>query len=169
MASSPRPELADRMVELLEVEDGNVVLEPSCGDGALVEALRRNARKTYSVIAIELNAQLVEGCKRKGFDVTQGDFNEFKPACEINRVLMNPPFEQLQDCRHILKAYEMLGPGGCLVAICSAGVRFRREQPAVQLRELIDEQGWIEDLPAGSFKSSGTNVNTCLICLEKYS
>jgi protein-L-isoaspartate O-methyltransferase len=160
------PELADRMVELLELEDGNTILEPSCGDGALLEALHRS-RATYLAHAIELNPQLVEACKRKGFNVNQADFMAYTPPCKIDRVFMNPPFEQLQDCRHILRAYDLLEPGGRLVAICSAGVRFRREQPAVQLRSLIEDQGWIEDLPPGSFKSSGTNVNTCLVCLEK--
>jgi protein-L-isoaspartate O-methyltransferase len=162
------PDLADRMVELLQIEEGNMVLEPSCGDGALIEAMMRVfPQRTHVGVAVEKNPQLVEKCRRKGIDANEADFMEFTPSQPIDRVLMNPPFEQLQDCRHILRAYEMLQPGGRLVAICSAGVRFRREQPAVQLRELIDEQGWIEDLPAGSFKSSGTMVNTCLLVLEK--
>ena len=52
-----------------------------------------------------------------------------------------------------------VGPGA--VAICANGPR---QQAA--LRPLVDESGgeW-EDLPAGTFKDSGTNVNAALLTI----
>ena len=75
---------------------------------------------------------------------------------------MNPPFANAEDIKHIRHALHMLKPGGRLVAICANGPR---QQEA--LRPLVDESGgeW-EDLPAGTFRESGTNVSTALITIH---
>jgi 16S rRNA G1207 methylase RsmC len=76
----------------------------------------------------------------------------------FDRILMNPPFERGDDIRHIEHARKFLKPGGRLVAICADGPRQReRLQPiASQWRSL----------PAGTFKESGTMVNTALLVID---
>ena len=54
-----------------------------------------------------------------------------------------------------------------VVSVASAGVQFRDNQKTVKFRERIAALGGaIEDLPEKSFVSSGTNVNTCIICVD---
>jgi protein-L-isoaspartate O-methyltransferase len=80
----------------------------------------------------------------------------------FDRILMNPPFENGADIKHIQHAMKMLKPGGRLVAICANGPRQQST-----LKPLAENSGgWYEDLPAGTFASQGTNVNTALLLIE---
>jgi hypothetical protein len=71
---------------------------------------------------------------------------------------MNPPFENGADIKHITHAISFLKPGGRLVAICANGPRQNEK-----LRPLADT--W-EPLPDGTFKESGTGVNTVLLTID---
>lgn len=72
---------------------------------------------------------------------------------------MNPPFVNGEDIKHVEHALTMLKDGGRLVAICANGPRQRE-----QLMPQADQ--WI-DLPEGSFKDSGTNVNAAILVIDK--
>jgi hypothetical protein len=62
---------------------------------------------------------------------------------------------------------EIALPEGVL-AIMSAGVEFRSDKKTKAFRALVAEHlGDIERLPAGSFKSSGTDVNTVLVTMQR--
>lgn len=65
---------------------------------------------------------------------------------------MNPPFAGMHYLKHIEKAIECLKPGGQLVAILPATAMYSHGK--------LPKGGWWYDLPIGSFKESGTNVNT---------
>lgn len=155
------PELAARMVELSRVQPGECVLEPSAGDGALVAAVL--AAVDTEVLAYEIDAGLY-GILRSKFPshkchVECRDFlqvSEFKG--QYPAIIMNPPFENAADIKHIRHAMDFLAPGGRPVAICAGGPRQERE-----LKPACDT--W-EPLPDGTLKSIGTMVNTVLLTIE---
>jgi phospholipid N-methyltransferase len=150
------PEIARQVVELAEVEPGQRVLEPSAGTGSLLDAL-----PDTPIIAVEINHQLAEALQRRftGVVVHHGDFLTMNGELgQFDRVLMNPPFSHGSDLEHIRHAFAKLKPGGRLVAICAAGPRQREE-----LGEVCS--AWI-DLPRGSFKEQGTNVNAAIVVLD---
>ena len=167
----PTPyELATRMVELARLPMGARVLEPSAGTGAILQALpgvmpfAGNRQTACEVVAFEINATLAQGLKQSGLAQTVicADFLQCAAVAEkFDAVLMNPPFANAEDIKHITHALTMLKPGGRLVAICANGPR----QQAV-LGPLVAAQGgtW-EDLPAGTFQVSGTGVNAALLTL----
>lgn len=104
----------------------------------------------------------------KGYNVASNDFTEYDGK-QYDRIIMNPPFENFQDIDHVKHAFELLKPGGKLVAIMGASVKNSRKK-AVEFRQWIDEAGsYIEDLPEGSFKSSErqTGVATVMVVLDK--
>lgn len=164
--------LAARMVELADIQPGHEVLEPSAGTGILCKAIT-TAEPTARVFAVELNHRLcdvlsqtitpaedrAEGiCK----NVLQGDFLECDGLGKFERIVMNPPFANGDDIRHITHARTMLKPGGRLVAICANGPR----QNAT-LRPLVEAcGGFWEELAPETFRSSGTGVNTVLLTLS---
>lgn len=154
----PTPaEIADRMVDLADIQHAHRVLEPSAGTGAIYDAIIRNSSyPPNNIVLVEINYALAEALERKvGHQVNCGDFLECKELGEFDRILMNPPFVNGADIKHIKHALTMLKPDGKLVAICANGPRQNE-----QLMPLADT--W-EPLPAGSFKDSGTNVNTVLM------
>jgi protein-L-isoaspartate O-methyltransferase len=157
------PEIAARMVELAEIDTGDRVLEPSAGTGRLIEAIR-TAAPAAQIVPVEINRTLVDGLARKFSDqpvyTCCGDFLEYNGELgTFDRVVMNPPFANGVDIKHIEKALDMLKPGGRLVALCANGPR---QQAAFKERA----EHW-EALPAGSFKDAGTNVNVALLVLVK--
>jgi hypothetical protein len=80
---------------------------------------------------------------------------------------MNPPFERGQDAAHVRHAVSFLKPFGRLVAIVSEGPFFRERRADRDFRDwLADLGGWSEQLPADSFKESGTRVNCRLVVVD---
>lgn len=156
----PTPsDLAARMVELADIQQDTHVLEPSAGTGRILDAIKVHAKPCYTV-AVEINRNLADMLERNGqaHDTVCTDFLEWDAPEKFDRILMNPPFERGDDIKHILKARDLLKPGGTLVAICAGGPRQKEAlEPLASL--------W-EPLPAGTFQESGTNVNTVLLTIE---
>ena len=123
------PELADRMVALADVRPGQLVLEPSAGTGRIIDAIRRNAHG-YAITAVELNCNMAHRLRTvDGVDDTrQADFLECNGDLgTFDRIVMNPPFANADDIKHIMHALKMLKPGGRLVAICANGPKAERQ------------------------------------------
>ena len=151
------------MIEAAEIETGDLVLEPSAGTGNLIRALPPGCHVT----AVEKNLSLAQGLKSVfGRNAIQGtifaldflEFGEKEGTVKYNRIVMNPPFENGADIKHIQHARTFLAPGGRLVALCANGPR---QQAA--LKPIASE--WTE-LPPGSFKSHGTGVNVALLVID---
>jgi protein-L-isoaspartate O-methyltransferase len=156
------PALAERMVEEADIRPGHSVLEPSAGTGAILAALP-NVRPFGSVTAVEINATLAASLEQVADETICGDFLEQNGNLgTFDRIVMNPPFQNGADIKHIQHAMKMLKPGGRLVAICANGPR--QQSTLKPLAE--NSRGWYEELPAGTFASQGTNVNTALLLIE---
>ena len=80
---------------------------------------------------------------------------------------MNPPFENHQDIQHVEHAYSLLKPGGRLVSIMSPAFTFQTTRAPAAFRKLAERLGRWEELPVGSFKDSGTRVQTVLVVLDR--
>lgn len=152
--------LAARMVELADIETGMRVLEPNAGTGRILEQLPEGC----DVVAVEINAALGSRLDATGCAVVIGDFLQCTPDSLrglFDRIVMNPPFANADDIKHIRHALTFLKPGGKLVAICANGPRQN-----AQLRPLVEQNGgdW-EALPKDTFEDSGTAVHSVLLTL----
>lgn len=151
------------------------VLEPSAGAGALVAAARKRGAIVWACEKNPKDADKLDLLLYPHGSCIRGDFLAVSPDMDgqagplFDRVVMNPPFSKGQDARHVLHALKFLKPGGRLVAIMSPGVVFRTNGAYRELREYLDASGAgfsIEELPAGSFKESGTMVNTVILTVD---
>jgi predicted RNA methylase len=143
------------------------ILDPSAGRGDLAKPLTAAGHK---VTCVEIQAALSNELGGQGhartvhgdfFDMTLTDLGQF------DRIVMNPPFDGRRDIDHVNHAVQFLAPGGVLVAIMSASVEFRETPKAIVFRQMIERMGGrIIDLPDGSFRESGTMVNTVLVTLR---
>lgn len=160
------PELAQFVIELANLRGGMTVLEPSAGDGKLAEKIVVIVGKG-NLACVELQQKNVEVLKGKGFNVRQDDFTQIAPVPSFDRVVMNPPFERMQDIKHVLHAWQFLKPGGRLVSIMASSFTFRSNKLAEDFRAFVEKYGEVIENPAGSFKDSGTAVNTVTVVLDK--
>ena len=162
----PTPaELAERVVAAAGVRPGDLILEPSAGLGAIATAAIGAGGIVDCYELMPANAEAlrqISGIR----SVCEADFLLVEPKPIYSAVTMNPPFAKQADIRHVVHAHRFLCPGGTLTAVLSAGVLYRQDRLAKSFRDLVDEcGGHIEPLPEGSFKSSGTMVNTVLVTI----
>lgn len=135
---------------------GQRVLEPSCGCGRIMDALRKAGARPFG---IEVDPSRVAEVRAKGHNVWQGNFLEAPVPVSghgYDRVVMNPPFYGRHYAKHVEHALKFLNPGGTLTAILPATARYDHG--------LFD--GKWSDLPVGSFSESGTNINTTVLTIH---
>lgn len=167
------PAVVARLLELAEIQPGMTVLEPSAGLGNLVLPILQITRRVTVVEQDEARYQhLMTLAYKRGVGegpsgVWHADFLKWKSPVAYDRVVMNPPFAKQEDLRHVIHAAGFLKAGGRLVAVMSSGVTFRENKLTQQFRTFLEDRGGtIEPLPEGSFKASGTGVNTVIVTFE---
>lgn len=164
----PTPKkIVEKMLELADIKSGMEVLEPSAGQGAIVDEIwSQKLNCNITIIELESVNRLI--LEKKGYHIHGDNFLTFYGLkTNYDRIVMNPPFGKQADIDHVLHAYTLLKEGGRLVSVMSAGVTFRDNNKTKKFRELVEDHGFIRELPEDSFKESGTGVNTVLVVLNK--
>lgn len=126
------------------------VLEPSCGDGRIMDVVRESGHRVFG---IEYHAGRAAEAKAKGHSVLTANFLDCPAKPEFDVVLMNPPFYGRHYVKHVRHALRFLKAGGTLVSIL----------PATAWYDHGELKGDWTDLPVGSFSESGTNVPTGIL------
>lgn len=126
------------------------VLEPSCGDGRILDVLRERRQEAFG---IEYHPVRASEARAKGHAVLTANFLEHPARPEFDTVVMNPPFYGRHYVKHVRHALKFLKPGGTLVSIL----------PATAHYDHGELKGDWRDLPVGSFSDAGTNVPTGLL------
>lgn len=158
-------EVAAFVISLADIRPGMSVLEPSAGEGAL--ALPAKAAGA-AVMCVELDRPTFDRLAAAGGEGVCMDFLSFDADVQFDRVVMNPPFTGGQDVAHVTHAFRKLKPGGRLVSVMSPSWQTRAVRWAEDFRALVkDAGGAVHQLPAGSFKSSGTSVDTVVVVLDR--
>ena len=160
------PELAARLVALASDGRGlGRILEPSAGLGRIYNAVRAVDRAA-PVVLVDVSPE----CAGELYRATEGDGAAELVVADFltigtdrlgrfDTVVMNPPFRMGTDIKHIRRAAGLLRLGGRLVSLCAAGPKQRRAfDGAAGVR-------WI-DLPAGTFKSEGTGVESAIVVID---
>jgi len=157
------PEVVERALEFAGVFDLREwrynppprwrVLEPSCGDGRIMEAVHARG---HDVFGIEYHAGRAAEARAKGLNVLTANFLECPPKPEYDKIVMNPPFYGRHYVKHVRHALRFLKPEGTLVAVLPATAHYDHGELSGDWR----------DLPVGSFAEAGTNVPTGLMRLH---
>lgn len=150
----PTPKaVVDRLLDDVYFKNDKV-LEPSCGCGRIMDAVRDMGGDVYGM---EVDLGRAMEAKAKGHKVQVVNFLETIPTGDYDYVIMNPPFYGKHYALHVEHALKFVKEGGRLKAILPATARYDHG--------LLD--GWWSDLPIGSFKESGTNINTTILTIRK--
>ena len=176
----PTPQgLADRMVQLADLTDDQEVLEPSAGKGDLAEAVLRHCEQNeieVTLTCIETHYELCKILELKDLPHHRADF--MAVGGTVDRIIMNPPYENGTDARHFLHAYDLLRPGGIVVALLGVGVTFRSGKVEAEFRAKLEhwkETGAanifhyekIDNAFKGSQSFNQTGVSCLLIAVRK--
>ena len=147
--------VVERVLAEFHIPTGSRVLEPSCGCGRFLDALR-----DFDRLGIEVDAGRAAEARAKGHPVLCANFLEHPAAPEFDAVVMNPPFYGRHYLKHVAHALRFLKPGGRLVSILPASAWYDHGE--------VQKLGWTRwhDLPTASFAESGTNIPTGFVIME---
>jgi hypothetical protein len=142
-----------------------IILDPSAGKGDLLAhcAFGSGSEK----LAIEIDLELQSILREKKFKVIGGDFFEFSDPIEVDLIVANPPFNRGVD--HVLKAWQLVAPGGALVALLNSETlanQYTSERKRLGL--LIQEYGGSEEL-GQCFRDAerSTDVSIVMLWMQK--
>lgn len=166
------PALADEAVRKADIQPGMRVLEPEGGKGDLAQRAEAAGGK---VDVAETQESLREILTAKGFNLVGRDMLEIQPPADgpvYDRIVMNPPFENGQDREHVRHAFDLLKPGGRLVAIMSTGPFWRSFKADQEFKAWSESVGAVvEDNEQGAFAGKDsfrqTGVNTVTVTIDK--
>lgn len=130
------------------------ILEPSCGDGRILDAIQARGHKA---IGVEVDPSRAAEARAKGHSVITGNFLEQPPEPVFDRVVMNPPFYGRHYVKHVRHALRFLKPNGTLVSVLPASAHYDHGEI----------KGLWHDLPVASFAESGTNIPTGYVILGR--
>lgn len=167
----PTPEpLGYKMVEWAGLGEGDSVLEPSAGHGAIA----RYVPKTNEMVSIEPSQSLFTKLQLRagglGRKFMNNTFENYALNNKHDVIVMNPPFGKAGALaiQHVDKAFKHLDEGGRIVAIIPRGStdkkfdKWYNEQKNVAMRAEVN-------LPDILFHQAGTRVACRVVVLDKIS
>lgn len=152
----PTPEnLAQMAVELANIGEADICLEPSAGTGGLAKFMPVDRTRCVEISTMHANI-----LSAQGFAVACDDFLVWSslPGHPLfDRVVMNPPFSEGRWNAHVESAAGMVKAGGRLVAILPTSAKNRDMLP-----------GWDVEW-SGPFDNefSGTTVSVVMMVADK--
>ncbi len=156
LAYYPTPEAVGKaLMRDLHVKPGSRVLEPSCGCGRLLDAVRRECPDA-TLRGIEVHPGRAAEARAKGYPVQVANFLDVPPDPTFDVVVMNPPFVGRHWRKHLDHARKFLRDRQCVLkCILPASAWYDGH--------LTEKDGRWSDLPIASFAESGTNVPTGIL------
>lgn len=176
--ATPEP-VGYKMVQWLQSKPGQSLLEPSAGDGAIARWMPDNTYNTVVEPSRDLTPKLMRNVA--GAKVVESTFENFDLHNKFEGIAMNPPFGHggKTAVEHVAKAYQHLKDGGRLIAIIPDGSACQKhfdkwfygdpEAKRKADRGIADGVLMADiHLPSVTFDRAGTNVNTRMVVIDKY-
>jgi predicted RNA methylase len=167
----PTPEpLGYKMMEWANMGEGDTVMEPSAGHGAIA----RYAPKGNQMVAIEPSQSLFAKLQLKagglGRKFVNTIFENYDISNKHDVVVMNPPFGTAgaTAIAHLGKAFKHLEEGGRVVAIIPRGSTDKKFDKWIEGEKTAVMRAEVE-LPDIVFKQAGTKVVCRVVVVDKIS
>lgn len=117
------PEVAQQLVDWLDIGLLDTVCEPQAGQGGIADLLPKDRTR-----CVEISPLHCEILRQKGHNVTEGDFLEWKPGVQFSVLAMNPPFSEGRWQAHLQHAGSLVEAGGRLGAVLPVSARRKAEE-----------------------------------------
>lgn len=167
--ATPEP-VGFKMAEWANIQQGDKVLEPSAGHGAIARFFPARTDVTMVEPSYELSqrAALANGSAR----IVNEQFEDLHISNKYDAIVMNPPYGSggKTAIEHVTKAAKHLRDAGRVVALIPRGgitdkrlAAFMESEDAANLYLVAKI-----DMPASTFERAGTAVNTQVLVFEKH-
>lgn len=161
-------DIAYEMVREAHIETSDIVLEPSAGQGAIINAIHalHPGHMVNYFELMPLNQKILSDIPSTRF--AGSDFLKCNDR-QWDKIIANPPFAKNQDIDHIRHMYDVLKPGGRIVTISSQHWQYSDNKKEKSFREWLydDLEASVNGYGTGAFGESGTQVATFLIIIDK--
>lgn len=167
--ATPEP-VGFKMAEWANIQQGDKVLEPSAGHGAIARFFPDRTDVTMVEPSYELSqrAALANGTAR----IVNERFEDLHISNKYDAVVMNPPYGSggKTAIEHVSKAAKHLRDGGRIVALIPrGGITDKRLEAFLGSEDAADLHLVAKiDMPTSTFERAGTAVNTQVLVLEKH-
>lgn len=167
--ATPEP-VGFKMAEWANIQQGDKVLEPSAGHGAIARFFPDRTDVTMVEPSYELSqrAALANGTAR----IVNERFEDLHISNKYDAVVMNPPYGSggKTAIEHVSKAAKHLRDGGRIVALIPrGGITGKRLEAFLGSEDAADLHLVAKiDMPASTFERAGTAVSTQVLVLEKH-
>lgn len=162
------PAIADWLVELAEIKPEYSILEPSAGQGAIINAVHKvfPDKSVDCFELMDLNRSFLE--KLSNTNIIGSDFITEHKEHLYDCIIANPPFSKNQDIDHVYEMYGCLSDTGRIVSIMSNHWRNTSGKKEKTFQQFIEDIGAdVKDIEEGAFKESGTGISACIIVIDK--
>lgn len=176
----PTPvKIVDEMIETANLKPDSIMLESSAGTGRILDEAKKVINSVDNFVVIEMNGERQRILRDKGYKVDfNGTFEDslkdsetLKKIKNCDKVVINPPFKNDSDVKHLLISYMFCADNADVVSILQENSLYYDRQIHRVFKEflsLIGKDAYeVVSLPAGSFKDELTTVDTVIFHIKK--
>lgn len=176
----PTPvKVVDKMIETANLKPDSIMLESSAGTGRILDEAKKVINSIDNFVVIEMNGERQRILRDKGYKVDfDGTFEDslkdsetLKKIKNCDKVVINPPFKNDSDVKHLLISYMFCADNADVVSILQENSLYYDRQIHRVFKEflsLIGKDAYeVVSLPAGSFKDELTTVDTVIFHIKK--
>ena len=162
-----RPLVIAQMLKGALITEHSKILEPSAGSGDLIEGILKRF-PLVDIDCIELNKELRDTLKSKGYNVIGNDFLKKEPSPIYDYVIACPTYKDNIDVEHIMHMYEFLKPGGEIISLTHPAWTIQNSSRQQDFREwLYDKEYAIKMLQDCSFVENFEAQPSAVIVIYK--
>lgn len=148
------------------------ILEPSAGSGDLADGILRkwDFLSVDNIDCVELNNDLRNALKSKGYTVMGSDFLKFNPAFTYDLIVAAPTYKNNVDVEHIMHMYDncLSSSGGRLVSLTYPAWTMKNGDNQKKFRKwLEDKEYYMVMLKDNSFVENYETQPSMIIVITK--
>jgi hypothetical protein len=149
--------------------DNISILEPSAGSGDLIDGiLKLKTGIEFDIDCIELNQELRNQLKQKGYNVVGEDFFKFDTEKRYDYVIACPNFKDNIDVEHIMHMYKFLNYCGSIVSLTHPAWTIQNTERQVQFRKWLEDKRYrLKMLNDNSFVENYKTQPSMIIRIDK--
>ena len=160
--------VVDQMMKHVMLERGNTILEPSAGNGDLLDHIIFGYYLCNDIDCIELNEERRKVLQSKNYNVIGTDFLKFESNKKYDWIIAAPNSINSYDVDHVMQMYKFVKPEGTIVSLMDPIWMIGERSRHKKFRKWIADKNYkIVMLEDNSFIENFKTRPTIIIVIKK--